>query len=331
MRASVELTHSLDHADRPESIETIAFARARRSGLHPVNGYLQSSNEELETSQEELQSTNEELVTLNDELQSRMSDLSTSNDDLHNLLLGVDRAIVIVGLDLRIRRFTHAAEKLLNLLPSDLGRSASQLNSFLGGFGVEAVIADSIKNLAPVERDLQATDGRWYSLRIVPYRTLDLMIRGAVISIIDIDLSKRRTDLSAAVVEYAAEGLAAIQHPLMILDGNRAVIWVNDLYFEAFQLTAQEITRSASLHTVVGEHPPNRITTPHPPTVRENRQSANPSVRNGVGGWDPPDCIATPTGKDAFETDVQRTMRNIAVRAHLKFPALRGKRWSGTN
>ncbi|MEO7730154.1 MAG: PAS domain-containing protein, partial [Kofleriaceae bacterium] len=120
-------------------------------------------------------------------------------------------------------------------------RSASQLNSFLGGFGVEAVIADAIENLATVERDLQATDGRWYSLRIMPYRTLDLMIRGAVISVIDIDLSKRRTDLSAAVVEYAAEGLAAIQHPLMILDGNHAVIWVNDLYFETFQLTAQEI------------------------------------------------------------------------------------------
>lgn len=209
--------------------------------LQSSNEELQSSNEELETSQEELQSSNEELVTLNDELQSRMTELSASNDDLHNLLLGVDRAIVIVGLDLRIRRFTQAAEKLLNLLPTDIGRSAAQLNSFLGGFGVERVIAETIKDLATVERELQATDGRWYELRIVPYRTLDLTIRGAVVSVIDIDLSKRRTDLSAAVSEYAAEGLAAIQHPLMILDGNHAVIWVNDLYFEAFQLTPQEI------------------------------------------------------------------------------------------
>jgi two-component system CheB/CheR fusion protein len=209
--------------------------------LQSSNEELQSSNEELETSQEELQSTNEELVTLNDELQSRMKELSASNDDLHNLLLGVDRAIVIVGLDLRIRRFTQAAEKLLNLLPADIGRSAALLNSFLGGFGVESVIADAIKDLATVERELQATDGRWYALRIVPYRTLDLMIRVAVITVIDIDLSKRRTDLSAAVSEYAAEALAAIQHPLMILDGDHAVIWVNDLYFEAFQLTPQEI------------------------------------------------------------------------------------------
>ena len=209
--------------------------------LQSSNEELQSSNEELETSQEELQSTNEELVTLNDELQSRMKELSAANDDLHNLLLGVDRAIVIVGLDLKIRRFTQAAEKLLNLLPTDIGRSAMQLNSLLGGFGVETVIEGAIKELATIERELQATNGRWYTLRIVPYRTLDLVIRGAVISVIDIDLSKRRLDLSVAVSDYAAEGLAAIQYPLMILDGTRAVIWVNDAYFETFQLTPQEI------------------------------------------------------------------------------------------
>jgi two-component system, chemotaxis family, CheB/CheR fusion protein len=103
------------------------------------------------------------------------------------------------------------------------------------------VISESIDGLATIEREIHATDGKWYGVRIVPYRTLDLMIRGAVISIIDIDLSKRRTDLTAAVDEYAAEGLAAIQHPLMIVDGNRAVIWVNEPYYETFQLTPPEI------------------------------------------------------------------------------------------
>ncbi len=209
--------------------------------LQSSNEELQSSNEELETSHEELQSTNEELITLNEELQSRMRELSSANDDLHNLLLGVDRAIVIVGLDLRIRRFTQAAEKLLNLLSSDIGRSATQLNSFLGGFGIEKVISESIDGLATIERELRATDGNWYALRVVPYRKLDLMIRGAVVSIVDIDLPKRRTDLAAAVDEYAAEGLAAIQHPLMIVDDSHAVIWVNDIYYETFQLTPQEI------------------------------------------------------------------------------------------
>lgn len=209
--------------------------------LQSANEEMQSSNEELETSQEELQSTNEELITLNDELQSRMRELSGSNDDLHNLLLGVDRAIVIVGLDLRIRRFTLTAEKLLNLLPADIGRSAAPLSSFLGGLAIEQLISEVLNDLAPIEREVRATDGRWYGLRIVPYRTLDLTIRGAVISLADIDLPKRRTDLAAAVNEYAAEGLAAIQHPLMIVDGSCAVIWVNAPYYEAFQLTPQEV------------------------------------------------------------------------------------------
>jgi two-component system CheB/CheR fusion protein len=156
-------------------------------------------------------------------------------------LLGVDRAIVIVGLDLRIRRFTQTAEKVLDLLPTDIGRSAALLNSFLGGFGIEKVISESIDGLATVEREIRATDGKWYGLRIVPYRTLDLMIRGAVISVVDIDLSKRRTELATAVNEYAAAALAAIQHPLMIVDGSHAVIWVNDIYYETFQLTPQEV------------------------------------------------------------------------------------------
>jgi two-component system, chemotaxis family, CheB/CheR fusion protein len=212
--------------------------------LQSANEELQSSNEELQTSQEELQSTNEELITLNDELQSRMRELSNAHDDLHNLLLGVDRAIVIVGLDLRIRRFTHTAEKLLDLLPTDVGRSAAQLNSFLGGYGIEKLISESIHGLATIEREVQATDGKWYALRIVPYRTLDLVIRGAVISVVDVDLSKRRTDLTAAIDEYAAEGLAAIQHPLMIVDGDQAVIWVNDIYYATFQLTPQEVIGS---------------------------------------------------------------------------------------
>lgn len=202
---------------------------------------LQSTNEELETSKEELQSTNEELITLNDELQNRMRDLSGANDDLHNLLLGVDRAVVIVGLDLRIRRYTQSAEKLLNLLPTDIGRSASQLNLFLGGLGIEEMISDSIESVSSIEREVLAVDRRWYSVRIVPYRTLDLSIRGAVISIIDIELPKRRIELTAAVSEYATEALSAIPNPLLIVNAELVVIWVNASYYQTFHLLPEEV------------------------------------------------------------------------------------------
>src|SRR5690606_31995405 len=100
--------------------------------LQSSNEELQSTNEELETSKEEMQSTNEELTTVNQELQNRMTELTVTNDDLYNVLAGVDNAVVIVGMDLRIRRYTNSAEKLLNLVPADVGRSVAFLDAFLG-------------------------------------------------------------------------------------------------------------------------------------------------------------------------------------------------------
>src|SRR5207244_2423175 len=97
--------------------------------LQSSNEELQSTNEELETSREEMQSTNEELTTVNEELQNRMTELSQSNDDLHNVLVGLDSPVIIVGMDLRIRRFTGSAERLLHLLPAAVGRSISFLDA----------------------------------------------------------------------------------------------------------------------------------------------------------------------------------------------------------
>ncbi len=219
--------------------------------LQSSNEELQSTNEELETSKEELQSTNEELITLNEEMHNRMRDLSASNDDLHNVLLGVDRPMVIVDLDLRIRRFTQSAEKVLNLVPADVGRSVAQINSFLGGFGIEKLVSDVIANVSKMEQEVQATDGRWYLLRVAPYKTLDLTIRGATIVLIDIEVTKRRSELVLAIDDYADEFLAAVQHPLMILNGDLSVIWVNSLYYSTFGVMREE-TLGTPLERVSG-------------------------------------------------------------------------------
>jgi two-component system CheB/CheR fusion protein len=152
--------------------------------LQSSNEELQSTNEELETSKEELQSSNEELTTVNDELQNRMGELQLTNDDLHNILSGIGEAIVIVGMDLRIRRYTHMAEKLLNLVPGDAGRSVSLLNAFITGQRVEDLARQVIERLAPVEMNVLCSDQRWYKLRVTPYKTLDHSIKGAVITLV---------------------------------------------------------------------------------------------------------------------------------------------------
>ncbi|MFZ1830633.1 MAG: PAS domain-containing protein, partial [Candidatus Competibacteraceae bacterium] len=155
--------------------------------MQSVNEELQSTNEELETSTEELQSVNEELSTVNAELQSKVTSLSQANNDLSNLLAGTGIGTVFVDLKLHILRFTPAVTPMINLILSDVGRPVAHIVSNLIGY--DRLVADTqavLDSLIPTEREVQTTTGRWYTLRILPYRTLDNMIEGAVITFVDI-------------------------------------------------------------------------------------------------------------------------------------------------
>ena len=149
--------------------------------LQSSNEELQSTNEELETSKEELQSTNEELATVNEELQNRMSELSRSNDDLQNVFLAVRVPVLIVGMDMRIRRFSKAAEEFLGLMPEDVGRPIGHLRALLNTPNLEPLVAEVINSINPKELEVKGGDGVSYSMRIMPYKTLEHAIRGALI------------------------------------------------------------------------------------------------------------------------------------------------------
>ena len=216
--------------------------KATNEELQSSNEELQSTNEELETSKEEMQSTNEELTTINDELQNRMAELSQANDDLHNVLTGVDNVVVIVGMDLRIRRFTAAAERLFNMVPADVGRLVSFLNTFIGARDMEKIVARVIETLSTAEEEVLTSNHRWYCLRVAPYKTLDHSIRGAVITLTDIDVRKKAADLARDVGDYASESLGAIGHPLVIVDGKARVVWANSPFYATFKLAPEETT-----------------------------------------------------------------------------------------
>ncbi len=168
--------------------------------MQSVNEELQSTNEELETSKEELQSVNEELATVNTELQAKVTDLSRTNNDMNNLLAGTGVGTVFVDHQLRILRFTPAASRIIHLILSDMGRPVAHLASNLVGY---TSLVDDIKSvlntLIAIEREVQTPEGQWYTLRIQPYRTLDNVIEGAVISFVDItDMVKTREALQKA-------------------------------------------------------------------------------------------------------------------------------------
>ena len=161
--------------------------KASNEEMQSVNEELQSSNEELETSKEELQSVNEELATVNAELQTKVADLTRANNDMNNLLAGTGVGTVFVDHQLRILRFTPAARTIINLIPSDVGRPVAHIVSNLVGY--DRLVADTrsvLDSLAPIDTTIQALDGKWYAMHIQPYRTLENVIEGAVISFVDV-------------------------------------------------------------------------------------------------------------------------------------------------
>jgi two-component system CheB/CheR fusion protein len=161
------------------------------------NEELQSTNEELQTAKEEAQSANEELATLNEELRHRNAELARANNDLVNLLSGVNIPIVMVGRDLRVRRFTPLAEKTFNLIPSDVGRPIGDIKPNIQVADLSALIAGAVDTLVPYEGEVRDAAGRWYSLRIRPYVTLDNKIDGASVVLLDIDSIRRSSERPA--------------------------------------------------------------------------------------------------------------------------------------
>ena len=148
------------------------------------NEELQSTNEELETAKEELQSANEELSTVNDELRSRNTEVSQVNSDLTNLLASIDIAMVMVGSDLTIRRFTPAAENIFGLIPHDVGRPLANINPTIELPDLEETVKRVISDPQTAERTQSDKTGQKYMVRVVPYKVADGKIDGAVVTVI---------------------------------------------------------------------------------------------------------------------------------------------------
>jgi two-component system CheB/CheR fusion protein len=205
------------------------------------NEELQSTNEELDTAKEELQSTNEELNTVNEELHGRNDELSRVNSDLLNLLASVEIAIVIVGSDMRIRRFTPMAERVLNLIPADVDRFIGHINPNIEGASLEQLIAECIDTSSMVEREVQDRQGRWYALRVRPYRNLDNKIDGAVLALFDIDAPKRYEASVRSATALAQTILRASPAAMALVDSTWRIVSANEKFVELLRLRGDGI------------------------------------------------------------------------------------------
>lgn len=187
--------------------------RSTNEEIQSTNEEMQSTNEELTTSKEEMQSLNEELQTVNNELQGKVEELSRANNDMKNLLNSTDVATLFLDKELNVRRFTTQATKIINLIPGDIGRPITDLSSDL----IYPELADDahevLRKLGFKETPISSRDGRWFTVRVMPYRTLDDRIDGVVITFWDISVAKAlegkmqgiQDNLKSRIAEQSAE------------------------------------------------------------------------------------------------------------------------------
>jgi two-component system CheB/CheR fusion protein len=230
LQVETELRHTRDslQATIDELQTSNEELKSTNEELQSTNEELQSTNEELETSKEEMQSLNEELHTVNSELQMKIEELAAVNDDMQNLLNGTDIATLFLDRDLKIKRFTEPARRVVRLIASDVGRSISDLASQVH---YETLVDDAkhvLSTLTPHETEAQTLDGQWLLVRMLPYRTAQNAIDGIVITFVDIDRVKRAESLAASrafaenIVQTVREPLVVLDASLCILSGNRA-------------------------------------------------------------------------------------------------------------
>ena len=200
--------------------------------LQSTNEELQSTNEELTSSKEEMQSMNEELQTLNAELQSKVDDFSRVNNDMKNLLNSTDIATLFLDKELNIRRFTIQATKIIKLIKSDIGRPFTDLVTDLIYPELSADALEVLKTLVFIQKPIPTKDGRWFNIRIMPYRTLDDRIDGLVITFINISELKK--------VELKLDETEKVNNLLFNLSSDILIKLSTDLKIADFNPTAEK-------------------------------------------------------------------------------------------
>lgn len=208
--------------------------------MQSTNEELQSTNEELETSKEELQSVNEELITVNSELHSKIEQLTGMQNDMKNLLDNTNVGIIFLDQNLVIRRFTREAVRIYRLVPSDVGRPLNDIKSLiLDEDDLHHAAHSVLESLIPYERELRLGDDTWIMARIQPYRTLDNIIDGVVLTFTDITSRIKSVAVQDALAR-AERIVNAIREPLVVLDEAFNVVAACQAFYKAFGITPQE-------------------------------------------------------------------------------------------
>jgi len=212
--------------------------------LQSVNEELQSTNEELETSKEELQSTNEELITVNTELQNKVDELSQANNDINNLLASTDIGTIFLDTSLYIKRFTPAMTNIFNLKSSDLNRPISDITSKIRYKNITEDGTEVLRTLIQKDVKVQDNKGNWFAMRISPYRTIENVIDGIVITFVDITKIRIAEEALQVSEERFRSIFEQTSESIVLIDSKTgAFIEFNQRAYEDMGYTSKEFTK----------------------------------------------------------------------------------------
>lgn len=214
--------------------------KAANEELQSINEEYLSTTEELETSKEELQSLNEELQTVNSELKNKLEEVSRANSDLENLMVATDIATLFLDRQLRLQRYTPSTGELFNIVPADRGRPIDHLTNKLVYDQLKDDAAQVLKDLAPIEQEVQDQGGRWFLAQLRPYRTLDDRIDGVVLTFVDISDLKESEAALRTEKEYSEKIVNTVREGLLVLQPDLTVEFANASFYQMFGFDEQE-------------------------------------------------------------------------------------------
>jgi len=221
--------------------------QATNEELESSNEELKATNEELESSKEELQSLNEELQTLNEELQTKVEELSAAEDDMHNLLNSTEIATIFVDREMRVKRFTPQATQVINLIQNDVGRPLAHIATKLENAEITTDLEEVLATLTPIIKMVQANNGKWYFLRIMPYHTIDNRVDGATLTFTNIDeLKAVEQQLETLTIDFEQlklvikQLLEANSTSLVLLNSEKKIVDVNQAFYNLINRSPNE-------------------------------------------------------------------------------------------
>jgi two-component system CheB/CheR fusion protein len=236
-----------------EQMETsLEELKSTNEELQSTNEELQSTNEESLTTKEEMQSLNEELMTINMQYQAKAEELTQLNNDMKNLLDNTEIGTIFLDTNMTILRFTPQVKKLFNVIPTDIGRSINDIVFNFDYNGLEEDIHRVIETLAIKEAEIKTKSDEWYTLRIMPYRTMDNFINGAVLTFNKITSLKHLEYQLEALKQYAMSIIETLRDPALLLDKDLQILNANTNFIRFFKAEGVEL-KGMSFAVVVHE------------------------------------------------------------------------------